>query len=121
MKIVNRETFLSLPAGTVFSKYSPCIFGDLCIKGDTLDHCDDFLYQGIVDEIEAGGMGEFSMRLESATQHGTELAMNFDQMGRDGCFDADQLFAVWSAVDVMKLVKRLLQACGDMFRETHHG
>ena len=37
MKIVNLETFKLLPIGTVFMKYEPCIFGDLQVKGDTLE------------------------------------------------------------------------------------
>lgn len=35
MRIVDRKTFLAMPIGTVFSKYEPCVFGNLCIKGET--------------------------------------------------------------------------------------
>lgn len=38
---------------------------------------------------------------------GEDLAMDFDCLGRDGLFDRNQLFAVWSADDVRGLIARL--------------
>lgn len=107
MKIVNRETFLAMPEGTLFSKYHPCVFEDLCIKGETWDS--DFQVQQVVDAIECTGSGDFSNRLHRSEILGESLPMDFNCMGRDGCFDDDQLFAVWERADVEALIVRLTQ------------
>lgn len=107
MKIVNRETFLVLPPGTLFSKYKPCYFEELCIKGETLGFCNDFLVQQIADAIQNTGSGDFSERLFRSEAEGDSLPMDFDYEGRDGCFDDDQLFAVWERADVKALIVRL--------------
>lgn len=107
MKIVDRKTFLALPAGTVFSKYAPCFFEALSIKGDTYEHIGDFQVQGIADAIVCTGSDDFSEKLYDATLSGNSLPMDFDCLGRDGCFDADQLFAVWEPADVLALIHRL--------------
>lgn len=109
MKIVDRKTFLSMPAGTLFSKYVPMCFGELCIKESTLGE-NDFLVQHINDAIACGGSDEFASLLDDAERNGTSLAMDFDALGRDGCFDADQLFAVWERDDVEALIARLQTA-----------
>lgn len=57
MRIVNRQQFLAMPAGTVYAKYEPCSFEDLCIKGDSLPN--DWFYQQIVDAIDVHDGGQF--------------------------------------------------------------
>lgn len=47
MRIVDRETFLGMPSGTLYAKYEPCVFGPLEIKCDTCGN--DFVSQQIVD------------------------------------------------------------------------
>lgn len=106
MKIVDRKTFLALPAETLFSKYEPCVFGDLCIKGDSIGS-NDFAYQQIADAVAAHDSGEFANKLFDAQASGESVAMDFDCQGRDGLFDDDQLFAVWEPADVAALIARL--------------
>lgn len=113
MKIVNRQTFLAMPAGTLFAKYAPCYFESLEIKGDTLSHSDDYCYQQIADSIAREGSHEFSSKLDDAQNAMTSLAMDFDCQGRDGCFDAGQMFAVWERADVEALIERLGRALRD--------
>lgn len=113
MRIVDLQTFLAMPAGTVFAKYRPCVFGDLHIKGDTLASGTDFFYQQIVDALDVNDSGEFADELRRATRDGAtgpEIAMDFNCEGRDALFDADQLFAVWSRDDVAALIERLTVA-----------
>lgn len=105
MKIVDRETFLAMPAGTVFSKYAPCYMEDLQIKGESLP--DDFCYQGIADAIEHAGSDGFSDRLREAELLGQAVSMDFNSQCRDGCFDEGQMFAVWERSDVLALIARL--------------
>ena len=105
MKIVNRDAFLKLPNGTLFSKYTPCIFGELMIKEDSLSN--DFIYQEIIDAIDSNSSEEIYDKLEDSQINGTEIAMDFHCCGRDGCFEDDQLFAVWSNDDRLALIYRL--------------
>lgn len=108
MRIVDRKTFLAMPAGTVFAKYAPCYFEALAIKGDTWG--DDFLVQWIADAIECTGSSDFDARLFHAQEFGDSLPMDLNSAGRDGCFDMDQLFAVFESADVVGLIVRLQEA-----------
>jgi len=105
MKIVNLTAFRALPENTVFSKYAPCYFEELQIKGETWEV--DFLSQPIADAIETDGAGDFSDKLRRAQETGESLAMDFHCPGRDGLFEPDQLFAVWEPDDVLALIERL--------------
>ena len=110
MKIINRKAFLKLPAGILFSKYEPCSFEPLAIKGDSLmfdEWRGDFCTQEIHDAIDSHSSGDFGDKLDDALDRGESLSMDFNCEGRDGCFDQDQLFAVWEKVDVKGLIKRL--------------
>lgn len=107
MKIVNRETFLALPEGILFAKYEPNVFEDLCIKGETWGN--DFLVQQITDAIAYQGSDDFGDRLDESQSTGCSLPMDFNRLGRDGCFDDDQLFAIWERADVEALIARLAQ------------
>jgi hypothetical protein len=112
MKIVDRKTFLSLPAGTLFSKYEPCVLDDLCIKGESrLPSGDndpgDFWEQQIAGAIDAVNSGDYSEKLFESQEHGTSIKFDFYCEGRDGLYDAAQLFAVWEPDDVRQLISRL--------------
>jgi hypothetical protein len=105
VKIVSRTEFMNLPAGTIFNKFSLGNLGDPCIKGETWNDCQDFLVQ-YFDNLKSESGTEYidtHFRLEN----GEEVALDFDCLGRDGCFDQDQLFAVWSDADVAALIHRL--------------
>lgn len=113
MKIVNREQFLALPPGTLFSKFSPQYFEHLSIKGDTWTN--DFLVQEIADAVDASNSEEFGNVLDLAVEHGSSFKLDLDNMGRDGCFDEGQLFAVWERQDVEKLIDRLNHALTEAY------
>jgi hypothetical protein len=106
MKIVNLKTFRELPPNTVFAKYEPCVFNELQIKGDTWE-CDFLVTSNLADAIKCSGSGEFGELLDRAEKDGISLEMDFDTEGRDGCFEDDQLFAVWEKADVRALIERL--------------
>jgi hypothetical protein len=111
VRIVDRETFLAMPSDTLFSKYQPCVFEDLCIKGDTLTDSEgrsiDFYYQPLFDAVAADSSGHLFDALHRAEITGEGIAMDFECEMRDGLFDQDQLFAVWEAPDVAGLLARL--------------
>lgn len=105
MKIVDRRTFLAMPAGIVFSKYQPMYFGDLMIKGESTPN--DFCYQDISGAVACEDSGEFCDILERAEKTGVSIALDFDCQARDGLYDKDQLFAIWEPDDVRALITRL--------------
>lgn len=106
MKIVNLETFRKMPPNTLFAKYQPCVFEELEIKGETWEH--DFLVSAnLSSAIKCSGSAEFGELLDRAERTGESLVMDFESEGRDGCFEKDQLFAVWEEADVRALIERL--------------
>ena len=113
MKIVNRKTFLSMPEGTVFSKYEPCIFGNLMIKGETTKSGNDFWAQGITGAIKSDSSEERFDILLAKGKTGESIEMDFECEGRDGLYGEEELFAVWEIRDVKALVKRLEEALVD--------
>lgn len=109
MKIVNRETFLTLPAGTVFAKYTPCSFGDVQMKADTCGA--DFVCNSLIPMFEGWSDSDSFLRVCDAMEAGeSSPPFDYDSYGRDGFFDQDQLFAVFERRDLEALISQL-QAC----------
>lgn len=108
MRIVDRKTFLSLPENTLFSTYEPQVFGPLEIKGESLPN--DFYIQGIASAVASTGDQDECNILDDALQTGRSFRMDFNCQGRDGCFESNELYAVWEKEDVESLISRL-QEC----------
>lgn len=112
MRIVNRKTFLELPANTLFAKYEPYVFGPLEIKGETcfVDGAaiNDFSTTGpLAEAIDCMSSHELVELLREAEMFGNSVDMDFAAEGRDGLFEDGQLFAVFDSADVSKLIERL--------------
>jgi len=106
MRIINLKQFRAMPMGTVFMKYKPQLFEELQIKGETWEV--DFLCSSITDEIESSGSDEETMILDKAEKDSSySIPMDFDCYGRDGCFEDDQLYAVYEEKDVLGLIQSL--------------
>ncbi len=113
MRIVNRNDFIKMPPGTLFSKYEPHIFGDLCIKEDSIlfdGGGNDFYYVSLAAAICSDGSDDLEGKLNCAEKSGDGLAMDFRSTDRDGLFEEEQLFAVWEYDDVASLVSRLTES-----------
>lgn len=108
MRIVDRATFLSLPDGTVYAKWTPLEFGELCIKCGTCESGNDWVYQSL-DMLEGDIPLDSLMDLDA----GKEVAVDMDYTSRDGLYTADIRFAVWSPEDVQALILRLEKAASD--------
>lgn len=105
MKIVNRTTFLSMPAGTIFSKFHQHIFLELSIKGDSIGG--DFYVMTPTDAIACDGSNGFWSDVVDRAVNGESIDMDFNCEQRDGCFNEKQLFAVWEKADVEKFAARI--------------
>lgn len=113
MRIVNREEFLDLPAGTVFCKYAPIYFGDMEIKGTRSNYTntvrDDYTTQLVMQtELIGDEFNDFMLKGESVGK--TFKLHDGDCYGRDGGFDTEQLFAVFEKEDVENVIAKLTQA-----------
>ena len=94
MKIVNREIFLQMPIGTVYQKYKPCVIeSHLSIKGESIEN--DWFYQPLNSVDATNDPFDEPNELDLSSQF------------RDGYFDEDQLFVIWSADEVDMLIARL--------------
>lgn len=105
MRIINRAQFLALPAGTLFSKYEPCVFGELSIKDDNRG-TNDWWEVTLAGAISASSSDDFCDRCHAA-EHGESIEMDFDTVTADGLYDEHQLFAVLEPKDVAALIARL--------------
>lgn len=113
MRVVDRETFLALPAGTLYSKFQPDYFEAVEIKGETTPTGKDFWSQDISGAITFDDMFQHTEACDSMRVAGASVPMDFETECRDGCFDADQLFAVWEKHDVQALIIRLGRALSE--------
>ncbi|WP_342242624.1 hypothetical protein [Ensifer sp. OTU672] len=115
MRIVDRKTFLTLPAGTFFVKFPAQPIenrGGVQIKGATVG--DDFVAQDCLPWFEG---------CEDSTQWATIYAgmtkgeasppVDYDVPELDGLLDQDQLFMVWDIDDSERLVGRFQKALFD--------
>lgn len=104
MRIVNHEQFLQLPENTLYFKYEPDYLHSFGIKMDTIQSREDgraidWFYQDL--EYPSYDV-EAKMRAVGET-----IRLDFACQGRDGCFDQDQLFAVFEPGEVQDLIDRL--------------
>ena len=97
MNIVNRDTFIKLPEGTVFTEWVPDWFGTLKIKGQSITWPDqegnDYVELELVD-VDASSSDSRWDILDRAVTSGESVPMSFEESGRNGCFEDDQLYAV---------------------------
>lgn len=104
MKIVNLEQFLQLPAGSVYAKFEPVIFGDLYVKEGSIGNVDWVCAPFIaVDDEEKD---EYYITNESYAE-GTSFKLDVNWTCRDGLYEKNQLFAVYEKEDVEQLITKL--------------
>ena len=111
MRIVDLKTFRSLPEGVVFMKFRPNVFGELSIKGETWEY--DFLYADLTKNILCEGYSEkFEILHKAESDQSLSVKLDFDCYSRDGCFEDDQLFAVYEQSDIDGLIGSLKKCKG---------
>lgn len=106
MRIVNRETFLTLPEGTAYCKGKRWAFDGLCFKGDSRGNDWSYIHPEWVD---ANDSGEAFDRLEEMLSQGASYPMN-TAYGRDGCFDDEDIFMIFEADDLDRLAILISEA-----------
>jgi hypothetical protein len=113
MRIVSRKEFLEMPSGTIFLKYSPINFGELCIKGETCKSSfitDDF-FLTCIPCANAFDTGEMIKLFDNAEKDSSfSIPLDFETMGRDGLWDKDQKFAILEKHDIETFITVLRAA-----------
>lgn len=121
MRIVDRNTFLAMPVGTVFAKYDPSIIREPMVKCDSTPNAGelvDFYYASLTDEVDCSGSCERDGIMDLAVIEGAPFALHFNTQCRDGMRDTDQLFAVWERADVTGLIARLQFALAEGYADS---
>ncbi len=111
MKLVDRKTFLALPSGTVYAKYEPCYCQDIGVKHSTIGD-NDWAYTSVdtisfVDSNSSNELTDGLLSMKVGDSINTEIIM--DSAYRDGMFDEEQLFMVYSKEEVQSLIGLLTE------------
>lgn len=103
MRLVSRDTLLTMPSGTVYSDYNDGVIDGLYKKGDTIINDDnqaiDWHLIDVLDPEFNGNPYEIIEELE----HGGEISYESDYE-RDSTFDDSAMYLVYSAEDVQKII-----------------
>jgi len=104
MRIVDYNTFIKLPEGTMYCEYSPCVFGDLKIKDETISNSDWF-YSSLQSnpEFDSDFYGEACEPMKK----GEDINPDFNCIERDGMFDYDRQFLIYNKGDVQAMINKL--------------
>lgn len=125
MRIVDRDTFLAMPEGTVFARFARQsadraatqldFEGELSIKGET--HGAAVAVQSLIPSFEGVlDSGAWLGVLVDMIGGKASPPVDYESARREECDDAEQLFAVWSPDDVERLIARLQRALADARR-----
>lgn len=112
MRIVNLETFLSLPEGVVYAEYEPCIFGDLTVKYDSYGGCNATVAALTFDVESEGGTSMFDILDAAVKDSNYSVPLTLDGTRRDSFYNVNQLFAVYEQKDIDQLINKLKECRG---------
>lgn len=116
MKIIPRPKFLQLPAGTVFMRYTPCVFTGLFIKGETVGT--EFTCAPLIGAVAWGTSGDYFERCAMMAE-GRSFPAHFEAYGLDMEFEDDaQQYGIYDAADVTALLVALRPGSGSV-KEVH--
>ncbi len=108
MHIVNRNQFMKLPSGTVYCKFYDSSFGEVQVKGPNAGEDIDWFYYDLfsLDTKDSGSFFDLLNALEADPNAITQTA-DFPILTRDGLFEDEEKFAIFSEEDVSRLMKAL--------------
>lgn len=111
MKIVDYNTFVKTPKGTLYSTYEPCIFGEIRIKHEVIEDDGfiiDWWYQELVNNPDWDYAEQYDISsICKVMEDGLEVPPDFDILQRDGMHDYDRKFLIYSKEDVQAVINKL--------------
>ena len=107
MRVVDRKTFLAMPAGTIYAKGEPWAFGNIMQKGETLAS-DDWIMTDF-GNVDGQSSEEVFDRLEKMLATGVSFLISRDT-SRDGLFEPDAIFLIYEFDDLVVLNNAICRA-----------
>lgn len=112
MRIVDRKTFLAMPSGTVYQKFSETNHSSadsLDIKGTTLND-NDWYYVSLTSELVVASHNSSDLynKLKAMCYEDAEHPYG-PWAARDECFDDDELFLIYDQTAIQQLITKLQQ------------
>jgi len=111
MKIVNKEVFLNMPSGTLYSEFIPDdsfsgfnIKYDTIYRGDNKDYPIDWYYMELSDFDDCDDSNGRYKRIDNMINYGAEYPLLLDASSRDGMYEDNQMFAVYDKYDIIRLI-----------------
>lgn len=109
MRIIDKQKLMECPDGTLFCEYTPCVFGNWCIKHETIrdkkGHGTDFIFKQL---NSLGGTAVMVDTLDKALTEETSFSFDLEDTTRDGLYDDEQLYAVYENDDIGQLIRLLM-------------
>jgi len=106
MKLINYNEFIKLPPGYIYSTYEDGFSGEPMVKKESIKDIDWF-YSELTNNIDYDSdIFEAMKELES----GKQLEFNFDIQQRDGMFDNNRRFIIYSNKDVQMFIAKLSES-----------
>ena len=108
MKLVTRKQLMEMPDGTLYNEWVPAFFGPLCIKTRSIPNltAGGFCDWEVQRVPEIGGADVMMDKLAA----GEAVYIDFKLTGREGLFDEEARYAVWSREDVYRFREVLTQS-----------
>lgn len=123
MRIISRKELMELPAGVMYMSYEPVVFGDLMMKGETINDGEENIdwYESLlfyeplgpkdgkdftIDETRTSSQ-VFDIVDEQMGEQGISMRMNFEVESREGYFDDDMKYAILEQHDIEDLISKL--------------
>lgn len=103
MRVVDRKTFLALPAGTIYCKGVRYLFDGTRIKGESLTN--DWFYLDMAWP-SASSFDEATTAIYQSLRSGNSFPCQ-DLLERDGLFDDDAVFLIFERDDLLALRSRI--------------
>lgn len=106
MRIVNYNEFIKQPKGTIYCEYEPCVFGKMNIFIESINDGSDFYYQEINHAIPSADSSTFTEDCK-LMEEGMEITADYYCLERDGLFEYDRKFLIYSKEDIKDLINKL--------------
>ena len=105
MIIVNYDTFVKLPKCILYCEVEPCVFGEVRIKEETINDGNDWFFSDLTSNptYDSDICGE----AYDPMVKGIDIKPNFNVQTRDGMFDYDRMFLIYSKEDIQLMIDKL--------------
>lgn len=96
MKVVDHDTFVAMPAGTLYAYWDPYVMERLLIKGESISWNDWWEHDLLATDLA-----------EVDLDDGKTVRLHPDVEGRDALYNSTRRFVVFDNEDVELLIEKL--------------